>query len=424
MKSKIKKLNGTTKEFFVEMPKETVDRMFDEVLEGIRKTAKIPGFRPGNAPLDIVRKNYSEDAADEVKRRLIPQAYQQALQKHEIRPVSYPEISEVLIGLSGILTFKARVDAHPEINLRKYKGLKVTRNKISVTDEEITETLERLRNMNAEFPEIDRPIEKGDFGICDIETFINGEVIAKKRENMWIEADKEVSLLGMGEELCGLKKGDRKDIEVTLPENYPDKKYAGKKAVFRVEVRDVKEKKLPELDDELAKTLGKNSLDEAREEIRTQLLERKEANEKVNMKNQIMEQLLDRHSFDLPASMVSRQLKVLMERAENELSSKGVDKETIGSNREEMKGRLSKEAERKVRLYFMLDKIGDREGIDVSEEEIDSWLRSLADAYNKPLEEVEKYYKEHDLISGLKEQLREDKTVDFLLSEAVVTGEA
>lgn len=421
MKSKLKKLNGTAREFEIEVPKETVDAVFSQVLEDIRKTAQVPGFRPGKAPLDVIQKKHQEDIADEVKRQLVPKGYQYALDEHGLDPVSYPEISEVNIGLSGNLTFKAKVDIHPEVSVKKYRGIKVTTEKISVKDEEVEETLERFRNMHADFIDAARPIKKGDFGICDVDMSSEGETIAKKRENMWIEANKDASLLGVGEEIIGLEKGSSKDIEVTLPENYPDKKYAGKKAVFHVLVKDIKEKKLPEVNDELAKKIGKDTLQEAREEIRSQLLERKESNAKINMKNQILEDILKRHKMDLPETIVARQLKVLMEKAENELLQKGVTKEVIEEHKAKLEEQLSKEAENKVKSYFLLDEIANIEKIEVTDEEVDNWMASLAASYNQSLDDVKKYYKEHDLIGGLKEQLREEKTLDFLLSEAVIT---
>jgi len=421
VKSNVKKLEGTSRQIDIELPRETVDKVFDEVLQDIRKKSQIPGFRPGKAPLEMVQKMHQQDAMDEVARRLVPMAYEQALSKHEMKPVNFPEVTDVNFGPSGTLTFRAKVDVHPEIKLQKYKGLKVTRKKVSVKDEEVDETLTRFRNMFAEFTDTDRPIQKGDFGVCAVETFVDGESISKKRENMWIEADKEESMLGLGEELCGMNKGDTKDIEATLPKEYPDKKFAGKKAVFRVELKETKEKKLPDVDDELAKKLGKDTLAEAREEIKTQLLERKDQNEKVSMKNQIMGELLRRHSFALPPTMVKRQLKVLMDRAENELTKKGVDKDAIKSHEDKLTAQLNVEAENKVRLYFILDAVADRENIEVTDEEVDNWLSALAGSYNQPFEEVKKYYEEHDLIGGLKEQLREEKTLDFLLSEAAVS---
>ncbi len=420
MKSKIKKLTGTSHQFDIEISKEKVDKAINEVLEEVRMEAVLPGFRKGRAPIDLVRKKHQKEILDEAVGRLIPQAYQHAIDEHGVEPVSYPEVSAVDIAHSGELTFKAKFDVRPEVNLKKYKGLKVKSGKVSITDEEFKEALERIRGIYAEYSATERPLQKGDIAVCDVETFMDSKLVAKKRENMWVEVNKEVSLLGMGEELCGLTKGDKKDIEVMVPENYPDKGYAGKKAFFKVEVKDTKEKKLPELDDELAKKIGKENIDDLRQEIRSQLLERKEANARVLLTNQLLEQLLKSHDFDLPASMVARQLKVLMEKMEAELVQKGVDAAAIETNKKTIEKKLAAEAENKVRLYFILDKIADNEKIQVTEEETANWLKSLADSINKPFEEVKKYYEEHDLLDGLREQLREEKTMDFLLSEAAI----
>jgi trigger factor len=421
MKSKMKKLSGTSRRIEVNMPKETVDRVFSEVLEDIRKQAVIPGFRAGKAPADLVMKKHSKQVNDEVKQRLIPFGYQQALREKEVRPVSYPEISDILMSPEGSLSFNATFDVHPDVSVRKYKGIKVTRKKARVDEKEVDEAIERIRNMYAEFEDKETPVKKGDFAVCDVETYMNGGSIAKKRENMWIEADKEASLLGMGEELVGMKKGDVKNIDVTLPENYPDKKYAGKDAVFEVEIKEVKIKKVPPLDENLARKMGKDSVEEFRAGIRDQLLERKRMNSNVEAKNQIMEYLLARNRFDVPRSMVERQLKVLMDKAENELLSKGVQKEAVEAHKDKLREQLEKEAENKVRLYFICDNIARNEDITVTSEEIDNWIRNLAASYNQEFEKVKRYYTENDLIGGLEEQLREDKTLELLLSEASVT---
>lgn len=423
MKSKVKKLDGTARQFEIEIPKQSVDEVFKQVIEDIKKNATVPGFRPGKAPLDIIQKQHQEEITDEVKQRLIPRGYQAVLEEHGMRPVSYPEISDINIGLAGTLSFKAKVDLHPEVSLKQYKGLKVSTKKIHVGTSEVDEALERIRNMSAEFIDTEGPIKKGEFGICDVETSMDGKVISKKRENMWIEADKEVSMLGIGEEIIGMNKADKKDIEAVLPETYPDKKYAGKKAVFHVEVKEVKMKKLPEFDGEFAKKWGKERMDEVREDLKDQLLQRKEANANIAMKNQIMDQLITRNPFAIPASMVQRQLKVLMEKAENELAQKGIDKEAIKEHKDKLEKQLALEAENKVRLYFMLDEVASRENVEVSDDEVEAWLKSLAQSYGKDDEEVKKYYQDNNLIEGLKEQLREDKALDFLLQEAVIKTE-
>ena len=418
MKSKVRKLEGTAKQFEIEMPESAVTEVFKEVLNDFQKTSVIPGFRRGKVPLDMIRKKYAEDTDVELKRRLIPQAYQMALEEHKVIPVGYPEVWDVNIDEAGALMFKAKVDAYPVIELKKYTALKVNVSKISVTDEEVEEVLERFRNMHAEFTDIEGSLKKGDFAVAEVETFSDGKIISKKHENMWIEVSKEASLLGIGEDLAGLKKGDEKEIKVTLPEKYPDEKYAGKEALFKVYIKETKKKCLPALDDAFAGKIGSGTVAQAREEIKKQLLEKKEFNLKIVMKNQIMEQLLKKHVFDLPLGMVTRQLKVLTQRMEEELTRKGVNKKTIEEHKEKFKKELQKEAENKVRLYFILDKIAKIEEISAGEKDVDVWIAALAESYQKSFDEVKKYYKEHDLIDGLREQLGEEKTLDFLLEKA------
>ncbi len=421
MKSKVKKLTGTARELKIEMPKEAVEEAVEEILNEIKKTAKVPGFRPGNAPMDIIRKKHQDEAVEEAKSRLVARAYQNAIEQHDVSPAGYPEIFDLELNSSGELSFKAKVDAHPEIDLKKYTGINVKGKKVEVKGDEVDEALEKVRGMFAEFPDKEGVLKPGDFAVGDVESFIGDTSISKKRQNMWIEVSEEASLLGIGKELEGLKKGETKDVEVSLPENYPDKKYAGKKAIFKVEVKEVKEKKLPELDDAMAEKVGKPSIVELREEVKDQLMSKKQENENVAMKNQILEELIKKHKFDLPETMVGRQFKVLMERAENELASKGLEEDVIKEHKDKLTTSLMKDAANKVRVYFILDEISGKESITVSDDEVDAWIMALARSYNKPFEEVKKYYVQNDLVEGLYEQLKEEKTLDFLLEKAEIS---
>ncbi|MDD4013283.1 MAG: trigger factor [Candidatus Omnitrophica bacterium] len=420
MKSKLTRLEGTSKQFNIEVAKQDVDKVFEEVLIDIRKEATLPGFRKGNAPMDIIKKKFMEEAREEVKKRLIPEAYQQALDEHGVMPVSYPEVWDVKFEPSGNLTFKAKSDAEPDFQVARYKEIKVTREKIGVGESEIEEAMSRVRGMFAELVDVDRPAGKGDLAACDEEVYVEGKLLGKKRENLIIEVDKDASPFGIGGELLGTKPGDKKDISVDIPQDHQVKEYAGKKLLFKIEVKGVKEKKLPELDDELAKKLGKEKMDEVRQEIQGRILEGKENDSKVVMKDQIVSYLLKKHSFDLPPVMVKRQHEVLLARAEDDLKQKGVSPEDIASKKDELRTKLLEDARDKVKLYFVLDKIAAEEKIGVTEEDVEAWFRSLAASLGKPYENVRKYYEEHGLVGGLEEQLREEKTLEFLLEQASV----
>lgn len=422
MKCKVKKLEGTARQLEVKVSREEIEEARKEVVKDLQKEAVIPGFRKGKAPEDLVMGKYRETIGDELKERVIPRAYQEALEESKIDPVSFPEISGVKLAEDGTaLEFVAVVDTYPEVSVSKYTGIKVDKEKVSVSDEEVEEAVTRLQQMHAEYHEVDRAIVKDDFGICEVEAFIEDKSVSPKKDKVWIEANKESSMFGLGEGLCGMKKGETKSMEVTLPEDYPDKSYAGKRARFEIMVKEIREKKLPEKNDEFAKKSGSETMEKMKEEIRGQILERKETNSKIKMQNQIIEYLLKKHSFALPASMVKRQLEVLVKKAEDELARKGMDEKAVAAQKEALSAQLKEEADNRVKLYFILDVIARKEDIAVSDEEIDEWLKGLAGHYNRPFDEVKKYYQEKDLLGGVEEQLREDKILDYLLSQAAIT---
>lgn len=420
MKSKMKKLEGVARQLEITLSGERVKEVLEEVLEDIRKDAAIPGFRKGNAPLDMIRQKYYNDALDEVKKRLIPEAYQAALDEHKLEPVSYPDLFDIVMNADSSIAFKAKLDVKPDLKLSAYKGMKLTTSKISVSDEEVEKALSSIRNIHAEFVKVERCVQKGDFSICDVETSMDGKPMGKKRENMWIEANKENSLLGLGEDLCGMNNGEKKTIETVMPENYPDKRYAGKKVSFNVEVKEVREKKLPELDAKLAEKTGRTSIEDLKKDLHSGILEGKEEENRSGLKRQVVENLLKKNPFDVPESMTRRQLEVLVQRAEDDLAKKGVAKETIESNRDKLKTSLAEQARDKVRIYFILDEIAKKENIAVTEEEIDKWLLSVSEHYNQKFEDVKKYYDDHDLLGGIEEQIAEEKTLDFIISEAEI----
>lgn len=418
MKTRIKSIEECTKLFKIEIPHEMVQEVTAEIYAQIKKAAKIPGFRPGSAPQDLLEKHHAEDAKSEVLKRLIPEGYKKAIDNHKVQPVSSPKILNVNFEPGKPLTFEAEVDTRPNIKLKAYKGIKVKKQRISVTQEEIAEALTRMRSMSAKYKDVERPVKKEDYAICDIEAFIDGKPITKKSNNMWVAAAKEESLLGMGEELIGLAKGETKEIETKLPEKYPDKKYAGKTAKFKVLVNGVKEKELPTLDDAFAKSVNIDSLDALKKEIETQLFTRKENTLAIDMKSQILDKLLKDHKFSVPSGIVKRQKEVLAKRLETELLQKGVQKEEVAEKVKELDSKLDEDAKAKVCIYFILDDISEKEKIEIDEKDISGRLEMIAAQTGQSLKKVKEYYENENLLGGLAEELKEVKVLEFLLKEA------
>jgi len=423
MKSRVKNIEDCLKLFKIEIPGDAVKRVAEEVYKEIKKVAKIPGFRPGNVPQDLLEKHFSKDARDEVLKRLIPEGYKKALETHKVIPAGMPRISNIDFGFDKPLAFEAQVDTRPNTKLKSYTAIKATKNRISVSKEEVEEALLRLRNVYANYTDVERAVKKSDYAICDIEAFQDGQLITKKNHNMWVLAEKEASLLGMGEELIGLMKGQTKEVETTLPENYPDKKYAGKTAKFKILVNSVKEKCLPPLDGEFAKKLNAESMDSLKKELESQLFQRKENAMKINMQNQILERLLRDNKFSVPSNMVKRQKEVFARRFEEELLRKGIRKDDVDKKVKDMDPKMEKDAKERIQIYFILDEIAVKEKISVTESDIDERLESIASSTGQPAKEVRKYYEKENLLGGLAEEIKEAKVLEFLLKKAdIVEG--
>jgi len=425
MKTKITNIDKCARLFEIEMPPEVVNEAFCEVYKKIKRTVKIPGFRIGAAPQDLLEKYHGKDAEEEALKCLITEGCRKTLNDHNINPVTLPEIMDIEFGRNKKLSFKAKIEIRPDIKFKKYKGIKVMKKKITVCSDEVSKALKRLQEINAEFVPLveNRSVLSGDYTICDIEAAVDGKPISKRHENLWVRADKDASMLGLGEKLIGLNCGDTKEIDVKLPDNYPDNKYSGKNARFKMVLKEIKIKKLHDIDDEFAKDLGKENLKTLEAEIRGQLVKRKEDEALIEIKNQILDELLKEYKFGVPPSVVRRQFEALLKQAEDELLSRGLHKDQVTEKKKELEPKLKIDAETKIKVYFLLDEISRLEHIELTDEDVNKALEDIGRLSNQSKDTVKEYYERNDLIDGLKEQLREEKTLDWLVSAALVEEE-
>ena len=422
MKSKIKTPEDCQALFEIEVSKEDVARAFDEVYDEMTKAAFIPGFRAGKAPKELVRKHYANDAREEVLKRLIPEAYRNALIQHKINPIGLPEISEVSFEADKELFFKAKVETRPNFKLKDYKGLKLERKKAAVRDEDAAKTLESLREMNARYIVVeDRPVQMGDYVVSDVECFVEGKPVHKKRENLWLFVDKESLAPGLSEKMIGIRKGEERDIEVELPKEYPDKNIAGKLARYHVKAREIKERSLPALDDKFAKDLGKNDLEELKKAVSSELEERAKASAELETENRLLNKLVSDNDFSVPSGLVARQLEFMVEEAKNRLLEKGFKKDELDKKDDKFRAKFKDDALRRARLLFILDEIARLENIDAGDEDLKEAYRAIAARAGKTDQEVKSYYEKEGLAESLRDRLREEKVIRFLLDKAEIT---
>ncbi len=421
IKNKIKHIEDCRKAFEIEVASAEVKARLKACVEKISKIASIPGFRAGKAPLDLVEKHYGDRATREVIEELVSDSYYKALEESGLIPLGLPQISDVNLNDEKALSFKAEFNIRPKIELKDYKGLKLSKKKIDIKEEAIDKSIKSLQESNAKFKNVqDRPVKIGDYIVCDSEIFIDDKSIAKKRENVWMPVEEKSYIPNVSNSLVGAKPGDEKAIETTMPEDFANKEYANKKAIFKIKINEIKEKQLSGIDDAFAKDMGYADIPELRKAMKALLESQIERQQRQEMENQIVEILLGLTTFDVPSPLVEKQAGYLLEEEKKRLSQQGIKEADIKEKEKELADKVKPWAQKQVKAMFILDEIGSREGITVSKEELDEAIDEISRQYSQPKEKVAKYYEENDMIPGLKADILHAKIFSMLIKEAKI----
>jgi trigger factor len=423
MKVKVLQIAPCQKLLKIEIPKETVDQELSKIYEDIRKVAEIPGFRKGKAPRKIIEQHHSKTAKDEVLKKLIPSGYSKAIKENSINPASMPDISQVKLVDNEPLYFEAKVDVEPEVNLRKYKGLKIKKRTPKVESKEIKQALEVLRDRFAEYKPVEgREIKEDDYVIADFETKVEGKTVDKK-ENSWfyIKKDNKVESDEVIKALRGTKIDTEVRVDTTLPEDYFKKEYINKPATIEVKVKEIREKKLPKLDKEFLKNIGDyKSQEELEEAVSVDIKKRKEQEIGFEVESQLSDSLVKFNPIQAPASMIKRQTDELVNSAKMRLRHQGLKDEDIKSRDEDLRKNMEKEAEKQVKLYFILNAIAKEENITVNDKDVEERLKRLAKQNKTEPDKIREYLTKNNSLESLRNQIEHEKTIDFLTSQAKI----
>ncbi len=421
MKTKAKAVEECSTLFEIEVPKETVDQAFEEVYAEMAKAASIPGFRPGKAPKELVKKRYAKEAKKEVVNHLVPDAYQKAVEEHKVDPIGYPDITDLIFEEGKAMSFKAKIDTRPKFKLKNYKGIQVEKKVTVVKDEDIDKALENLRQYSAKYVAVEnRPAAMDDYVVSDLDCVVDGKPAHKKRENLWLYIDKGSIMSGLTEKMIGMNRSEERDIEVELSKDYPDKNIAGKKAMYHVKVKEIKVRSLPNIDDEFAKDLGKENLLELKKDVAKELESKMRSDNEVAAENQLLGKIIDDNSFSVPSNLVKKQINMMSENAKARLLEKGFKKEDLDKKNGELEERFKDDALKQVRLLFILDRIALDEGIKTDEKDLEDAYKSISVRSGKSEKEVKDHYEKEGLVDSLLERIREEKTVSFLLKSAEI----
>ncbi len=430
MSVKWEKLEGNKGQLTFEVDAKTFDEALDQAFKKVVKDVQLPGFRKGRVPRPIFEKRFGvevlyQDALDIV----LPDAYAKAVEESGIEPVAQPEIDIDEIERGKDLVFTATVVVKPEVKLGQYKGLEVTKVDTEVTEDEVNAELEALQKRYAELVvKEDEPAEKGDTVVIDFEGFVDGEAFeGGKSENYSLELGSNSFIPGFEDQLVGVKAGEEKEVNVTFPEDYHAEDLAGKDAVFKVKVHEVKSLELPELDDDFAIDVDDEveTLDELKEKIKNRLKDNKEHQAKHQIENEAIEQAAKNAEIDVPEEMIDNEVERMVNELDQQLRAQGLNldlyQQLTGQKLDDMKETMRDDAEKRVRASLTIEAIAEAENIEVTEEEIDEELNKMAEMYNMSVEKIKEILGSTD---SVKNDLRFNKAVQLLVDNAVQVEKA
>ena len=424
MRVNVEEIDSIKKKVNVEIPEDQVIREVDSFYGELRKKAKIKGFRPGKVPRNILERHFKDYVRAEVIQKLIQGTYPQALSEAKLNPVSNPLIDPGEIEGGKPFHYTATIEVKPEIKLEGYTGLKIEGRKEGPKDEEVEERLKNLQNLHANLRTVSepRPIQTGDFVILDYEARMENKPLEEgKATDFTVEVGSGRFIPDFEVKLVGLKPEEDKDIEVSFPEDYGYKKWAGKTLSFHVKIKEIKEKILPPLDDEFAKDLGDySSFEDLKSKLKGEIEKEKELALQRHLKDQMVDQLLQANPFEVPESLVKERAETLVSDTKMRLATQGVDFKNLGISEEKLHEDYQEMAKRQVRTFLILEKIADQEGIKVTDEEAENRIREISERMHQKFDVVKRYYEKNELIQEVKAGIMSEKTLNFLLDKASI----
>ncbi|USK69408.1 trigger factor [Peribacillus asahii] len=424
MSVKWEKQEGNVGVLTVEVDVATVNAGLDKAFKKVVKQVNVPGFRKGKMPRPLFEKKFGveslyQDALDEI----LPEAYANAVEEAGISPVDRPEIDIEKMEKGENLIFTATVTVKPEVKLGNYKGLEVEKFDTTVTDEDVEAELKKQQERQAELVvKEEGAAVAGDTVVIDFEGFVDGEAFeGGKGENYSLELGSNSFIPGFEDQLIGLEAGAEKDVEVTFPEEYHAAELAGKPAVFKVKVHEIKTKQLPELDDEFAKDIDDEveTIAELKEKTKAKLEHDKKHEEEHFIQNAVIGQAVEGAQIDLPEVMVSNEVDRMMQDFAGRLQQQGLNLELYfqfsGQDEAALKGQMKEEAEGQVRTSLVLEAIAEAEKLEATEEDVEAELAKMASMYNMEVDAIKKALGNLDAIKG---DLQIKKAIDFLVENS------
>jgi trigger factor len=402
----------------IEIPLEEVNRARERVTNSIKQRVRLPGFRPGKAPLNLIQSRFESDIRREVLDLLLPQAFRDQVQKEELKVVGSPDISDLKFEPGQPIRFKADFEVAPEFELGDYTGIPVKYEEPTISDEEVSKRLEAMRENKAEYVNLDpRAIENGDYVLVHLKSL---EGLAEPiDQDVQIQVGAEDTLPEFNEALIGANPEEVKEVAVTYPEDYAQERLAGKTVRFELTPKIIRRKELPDLDDEFARDLGDyQNLEELREAVKKTMFHEKQFVAQQEAKEELIDRLVERHDFPVPEAWVDRQIENQVRMQLRDLAGKGVDPSTIKLDWQKVRESQRDKAVRSVRASLVLEKVAERESIHATKDEVEREVQRIARQERETVPVTRARLEKEGTMGRIAGHIQAEKTLHFLFEQA------
>ncbi|MGD9318875.1 MAG: trigger factor [Desulfobacteraceae bacterium] len=426
MKTRLEEISPVKKKLEIEIEAGEVSKKIEEAYRELRKGVKLPGFRPGKVPRKILERRFGNQVIDDVTRRLVNETLPKAVEETNAIPLSMPIIENEILKLGQNFKYSALMEVRPEFELKDYMGFEVEKEIFSVADEDVDAQLEEIRKTHGQLSsvETERGIKEEDFAVIEYEGLEDGKALEGiKNSNFLVRVGGNDFHPDFEKALIGLKKGEMSEFNVDFEEDYSQPKLAGKNVRFKVKVIDIKEMNLPELNDEFAKNLGADfkDINDLKDKIRETLTEREEKRVDRELKMRLLKKVSDTVDFELPESLVDSELNGAMENIRQNLLRSGSNMEKAGLNEERLKEELRPASEKRVKDMLVLGEIARGNDLNITEADLSAGFKELALSTGQDPEALRQYYEANNLRESFRQQLLEEKTLNYLVKGANIT---
>jgi len=425
MKASLEDISQVKKKLSVEIDAKEVNKKLNDAYGKIRKTTKIPGFRPGKVPRKILESYFGKQVEADVASELVNESFPEAVDETKAFPLSQPELEKGPVKLDEKFTYSATMEVRPKFEVKNYLGLEAEKEIVSVGDDEVQKRLEQIREGNGKLESLTevRPVQEGDFVVVNYQGFENDQPLeGAKNENFLLNVGKGDFHKKFDEALVGLNKDDKTEFVVDFEEDYFNNNLKGKTVRFEVSILDIKERNLPELNDEFAKNLGADfeDLKGLKEQIQKNVVAQEENRVGQDLKRRLLAQISEGTEFEVPQVLVDAETDFSIRSLQSNFERGGSSFEKAGISTEMLMQQFRPASENRVRERLILGQIAKQDDIGISDDEFTEGLEKLAKGMGQDTETIRKYYEARGEVDILKEQMLEEKTLDYLVEKAKI----